>query len=76
MKLKQNIIEMLADIIMSEEIAWEQPDTCDKLQAAIKSKLSPVDAGITVGLYWDDYVTAALEYIKEKVMEKECLEIN
>ncbi len=76
MKLKQNIIEMLADIIMSEEIVWEQPDTCDNLQAAIKSKLSPVDAGITIGLYWDDYITAALEYIKEKVMEKECLEIS
>ena len=76
MKLKQNIIEMLADIIMSEEIVWEQPDTCDKLQAAIKSKLSPVDAGITVGLYWDDYITAAIEYIKEKVMEKECMEIS
>ena len=76
MKLKQNIIEMLADVIMSEEIAWEQADTCDKLQAAMKTKLSPVDAGITVGLYWDDYVTATLEYIKEKVMGKECLEIN
>lgn len=76
MKLKQNIIEMLADIIMSEEIVWEQPDTCDKLQAAIKSKLSLVDAGITIGLYWDDYITAALEYIKEKVMGKECLEIS
>ena len=33
-------------------------------------------AGITIGLYWDDYITAALEYIKEKVMEKECLEIS
>lgn len=76
MKLKQNIIEILADVIMSEEIAWEQPDTCDNLQAAMKTKLSPVDAGITIGLYWDDYVTAALEYIKEKVMEKECVAIN
>ncbi len=71
MELRKDIITKLADIIMSEEIEWEQPDTCDKLQAAIRKELSPADAGITIGLYWDAYVNAALEYIKSVIMPEQ-----
>lgn len=73
MELRKDIIEKLADVIMSEEIEWEQLDTCDKMQDAMRKQLSVVDAGIMIGLYWDEYVNAALEYIKSKVMlEQEC----
>ena len=71
MILKEELIKKLADVIMSEEIEWEQPDTCDKLQEAIRKQLSVVDAGIMIGLYWDEYVNAALEYIKSKVMPEQ-----
>ena len=70
MILRNDIITKLADVIMSEDIEWEQPDTCDKLQQAMREQLSRVDAGILIGLYWNDYVTAALDYIKAKVMSE------
>ena len=67
MILKEELIKKLADVIMSEDIEWEQPDTCDKMQDAMRKQLSPVGAGIMIGIYWDDYVNAALEYIKSVI---------
>lgn len=67
MILRNDIIAKLADVIMSEDIEWEQPDTCDKLQQAMRKILSPIDAGILIGVYWDEYVNAALEYIKSVI---------
>lgn len=71
MELRKDIITKLADIIMSEDIEWEQPDTCDKLQTTIRKELSPADAGIVIGLYWDDYITATLEYIKSIIIAEQ-----
>jgi hypothetical protein len=67
MILRNDIIAKLADVIMSEDIEWEQPDTCDKLQEAMRKLLSPTEAGILIGVYWDEYVNAALEYIKSVI---------
>lgn len=71
MILKEEFIKKLADVIMSEDIEWEQPNTCDKLQEAMRKQLSPIDAGIMIGIYWDDYVNAALEYIKSIIMPEQ-----